>query len=389
MIAFLSKIFIKSQNYECSDVREKYGILCGSVGIFLNLVLCAIKFIAGFASGSIAITADAINNLSDAGSSVITLFGFRLASQKPDSDHPFGHGRFEYISGLLVSILIIFMGFELVKSSISKIVHPEDMPVLSTLTITILIISILIKVYMALYNAKYSKKIHSAAMKAVSTDSISDCIATLVVLISMFISNFANFNIDGYCGLIVSLFIIRAGILSIKETINPLLGQKPSGEFVDKIHSIVLSHKEVLGIHDLVVHDYGPGRVMISLHAEVSDKSDLLLVHDIIDNIERDLSKELGCNAVIHMDPISEDDEITLLLKEKVSGIVASLWQNATIHDFRMVKGESHSNLIFDTVLPFDAKISEDEAKCKIEAVVKEQIGKNYFCVIDIDRQLF
>ena len=386
MISLLSKLFIKNRgDYSDTAVRRAYGMLCGIVGISLNVFLFALKLIAGTLSGAISVTADAFNNLSDAGSSVITLIGFKLAGQKPDTEHPFGHGRMEYISGLIVSMIIIVVGFELARTSFDKITSPEPTE-FSYLTVGILTVSILIKLYMSLYNTRIGKKITSAAMKATATDSLSDCVATAAVLICTVLSGFTTVNLDAYCGLAVSLFIMYAGLRAAIETISPLLGEPPSKEFVEKIEKIVMSHDDIQGIHDLVVHDYGPGRMMISLHAEVPSSSDILYMHDIIDNIERELRDTLSCDAVIHMDPIDTDDDTVNELRHTVSEIVASIDSTMTIHDFRIVKGASHTNLIFDMVVPFSVKIPENELKQH----VCDKIGKlgNYYAVISIDKSL-
>lgn len=317
MFGLLSKIFIKNRDdLKNPAVRRAYGILSGTLGIVLNILLFAGKLTAGLISGSVAIVADALNNLSDAGSSVITLIGFRMAGQKPDKGHPFGHGRIEYISGLIVSMLIILMGFELGKSSVEKIISPGETE-FSVVAAVILAVSVLVKLYMCCYNGKVGKKISSPAMKATATDSLGDCISTMVVLICMFITKFTSFDLDGICGAAVALFIFISGLRAAKETINPLLGVPPTDEFVDEIGETVMSHKGVLGFHDLIVHDYGPGRRMISLHAEVPADEDLLKTHDMIDNIEKELSAKLGCDAVIHMDPIETDDKITMEAREK------------------------------------------------------------------------
>ena len=385
MITFLSKIFIRDrENTESPSVRGAYGTICGIMGILFNVLLFAIKLLAGFFSGAISVMADAFNNLSDAGSSVITLLGFRMSEQKPDKHHPFGHGRIEYLSGLLVSMLIILVGFELGKSSVEKIISPEPVS-FSLLTVGILAFSVLIKAYMAFYNFGIGKKIDSSAMKATGTDSLSDCVATSVVLVCLLISHFFDINIDAYCGLAVAAFIMFSGMRSAKETISPLLGEPPSKEFIDKISGIVFSHEGVEGIHDLIVHDYGPGRTMISLHAEVSADADLLATHDMIDNIEKDLREKLKCDAVIQMDPIITDDEVTLEVKEKIDALVKCIDHKLTIHDFRMVTGPTHTNVIFDVVVPFDVKKSEDEIREDIETIVKT-IDKNYFSVVNIDK---
>ncbi len=386
MITLISKLFIKKRkDFSNPDVRSAYGVLCGFVGIFLNIVLFAIKLIAGSLSGSVAIMADACNNLSDAGSSLVTLLGFKLASQKPDKDHPFGHGRFEYISGLVVSFLIIHMGFDLAKDSFSKILNPGEIQV-GFVSVAILVASVVIKLYMFLYNRIIGKKIDSSAMRATAADSVSDCIATSVIIISMLIAHFTNFNIDGWCGLAVSLFIVYAGFNAAKETINPLLGTPPSKDFVEGIESVVMSYPQVLGIHDLIVHDYGPGRIMISLHAEVSEKADLLQTHDIIDNIEKHLSEKLQCSAVIHMDPIANEDEDTINLKKDISEFITSTFgENVTIHDFRMVKGPSHTNVIFDVVVPFDSNLSDNDVREEINRHL-DTYKTRHFAVITIDR---
>ena len=320
MISVLARLFIMDhQNYHSPAVRRAYGILCGIVGISLNVLLFVLKLFAGAITGAISITADAFNNLSDAGSSIISLIGFKLSGTKPDSEHPFGHGRIEYISGLIVSMVILLMGFELAVSSVKKIITPETIE-FSYISMGILILSIIVKLYMAFYNRATDKKINSPSLRATSTDSLSDCISTLVILASMIIFHVWNVNIDAWCGLFVSVLIFTGGLKAAKDTISPLLGQPPSQELVDKIHSIVMSYKEILGIHDLVVHDYGPGRLMISLHAEVSASADMVETHDVIDNIERHLSSELGCEAVIHMDPVLNNDKTTTELRAKEIG---------------------------------------------------------------------
>ena len=385
MIKLLSKLLIKnSDDYSDPTVRRRYGILCGSVGVALNLLLSLGKFIAGLSVNSIAVIADAANNLSDAGSSVITMAGFKLAGQKPDPAHPFGHGRIEYISGLIVSMAILLMGFELLKTSVEKIFSPEE-TVFSIAAIVILCASIAVKLYIFFYNKKIAAKINSSAMAATATDSVSDCLATAATLLSIILSAATGINLDGYCGVIVALFILFAGFKAAKDTVNPLLGQKPDPEFVKQIEKTVLSHEEVVGIHDLVVHDYGPGRIMISLHAEVSDKENILKIHDVIDNIEKELQKKLECHAVIHMDPISTDDENTLKLKKEINEIVKKENPEFSIHDFRVVAGDTHTNIIFDLLIPYGISDDEETIKKKIDDEVKK-LNKNYFTVIEIDK---
>ena len=384
MISILSKFFIKNKELSEGKLRSAYGSLCCIVGICLNVVLFGIKYFAGVISSSIAITADAFNNLADAGSSVITLAGIRLADKKPDRDHPFGHGRMEYLSGLSVSVIIIIVGFELFKSSIDKIMNPSDVDT-SVVSIFILIVSILIKGYMFLYNNKIGKQINSAGMKATALDCIGDAVSTLVVLVSTAISYFTDLKIDGWCGILVALFIMYAGIRSVKETVGPLLGMPPEKEFVDEIERIVLSYEKIVGIHDLIVHDYGPGRVVVSLHAEVNGKENIYTLHDMIDNVEQRLSEELGCVAVIHMDPIETDNAVTTKVRNDVAEAMKLIGDNVTIHDFRLVPGDSHTNLIFDIVVPHEIKMSDKEIKEKVRNIISEKFR---YCnaVVNVDR---
>ncbi len=385
MIRLFARIFIKNREHcELPEVRQAYGVLCGAVGIGLNILLFVGKFLAGMISSSIAITADAFNNLSDAGSSLITLVGFRMAGQEPDPAHPFGHGRIEYLTGLFVSMLILLMGFDLAKTSAQKIIHPEDTQC-TTLVVTILVCSILIKFYMFLYNRSVGKIFKSAAMAATATDSLSDMISTTVVLAATLAGHFTGLHIDGWCGLLVGLFILYAGFSSAKETISPLLGQPPRKEFVDRIENLVLSHSEILGIHDLIVHDYGPGRVMISLHAEVPASGDLLHLHDTIDNIERKLNQELHCQAVIHMDPVMNDDEETRNLKKTVIGLLHDLDASLNLHDFRIVKGPTHTNIIFDILVPFGFSMKDSQILTAIQEKI-HALDDCYYAVVNVDK---
>lgn len=384
MIKLLIRFFIQnSEQTDAPEVREKYGILSGIVGIFFNILLFSLKFLAGLLSGAISIIADAFNNLSDAGSSIITMIGFRISTQEADSDHPFGHGRSEYIAGLIVSIIILIMAFELIHSSFMKILHPEPVS-FTPIVLLILAISILVKLYMYCYNTYISKKIASTALRATATDSFSDCLATSAVLLAMLVSHFLSVNIDGYCGILVGLFILWGGIQAARDTISPLLGQAPDPKFIQNIKSIVAQYPEVLGTHDLIVHDYGPGRRMISLHAEVPAKGDILKLHDTIDNIERRLQKELCCSAVIHMDPIMNDDAETLECQELVKGILAEIDPALSLHDFRIVKGPTHTNLIFDLVVPYQTPYSIDALKDAVKRKLQEK-NAQYFAVIQID----
>lgn len=389
MLTLLAKLFIKDhKNYKNPKVRQAYGMLCGLLGILLNLVLFAGKYLAGLLTGSIAITADAFNNLSDAGSSLITLIGFKMAGQKPDLDHPFGHGRIEYISGLIVAALILLMGFELAQTSFDKILNPEATG-LTVVSAIILIASIAIKGYMALYNNRTAGKIDSAAMKATGTDCLSDMASTAVVLICSLVGHFTDLALDGYCGLAVSALILFAGYSAAKDTLGPLLGQAPEPEFIQKIQRIVMESNIVTGIHDLIIHDYGPGRQMISLHAEVPVNVDILAAHDTIDNLERELKEQLGCDAVIHMDPIATDDELTTKLKAKVMIFAEEIAPEIGIHDFRVVTGDTHTNIIFDAVVPFNLEAEDVKSQLgsRIEAMQPEDDSTDrYYAVINIDR---
>lgn len=388
MISLLARFFIKDRkNYEDAGVRAKYGLFCGILGIILNFLLFCIKLFAGTLAHSVSVLADAFNNLSDAGSSLVTLLGFKAASQKPDSEHPFGHGRYEYIAGLVVSILIIMMGAELVKSSASKILSGVNDTHFTILTAVILGISVLVKVYIFVYNRRIGKRISSPALLAAGTDALSDIVSTLVIIAAAVFSEISGVAIDGWCGLAVSLLIIFAGVNAARDTVNPLLGQPPSKEFVDSVSTILLSHEEIVGIHDLIVHDYAPGHIMISVHAEISDKSDLIEAHELIDNAERELSQKLGCEAVIHMDPISTDDDRVNSVKCDVSRVLLKLHEDVTIHDFRMVDGNTLTNLIFDVVVPFEVKLDNNEIKQEVQRLVKE-LDNKYNTVVDIDRKM-
>lgn len=386
MITLLEKLFIKDKNNTTSPaVRQAYGVLCGVVGIFLNLLLFTGKFAAGLLSNSIAITADAFNNLSDAGSSIITLIGFKMAGQKPDPDHPFGHGRIEYISGLLVSVIILIMAFELIKTSFLKILRPEELS-FSPVVLVILAVSIVVKCYMAFYNLNIGKKIKSAAMKATATDSFSDSLATAAVLLATVVSHFTGLQIDGYCGILVGLFICYAGISAAKDTVSPLLGQAPDPDFVKQIEQIVMSYDGVIGIHDLIVHNYGPGRILISLHAEVPADGDILTMHDMIDLIEHDLRKQLNCSAVIHMDPVCVGDEETNRLKTLTLNCLKEIDERLTLHDFRIVNGPTHTNLIFDIVAPYRFPMTDRQLTEAVTARIQKE-HPDYFTVIEVDQQ--
>ncbi len=385
MITVLSRLFIKDRGkFEDQGVRRSYGMLCSIVGISLNILLFFGKYMAGIISGSIAITADAFNNLSDAGSSLITLVGFKFSGMKADAGHPFGHGRIEYLSGFGVSMVIIFMGFELLKTSVEKIRTPEPVET-GAVSVAILVVSICVKMYMCYYNRSVGKKIDSEAMKATAMDSLSDSVATTAVLISMIVAYVTSVNIDGWCGCLVAGFVLFAGYSAAKDTLNPLLGEPPSREFVEEIKGTVMAHPEIIGIHDLVVHDYGPGRRMISLHGEVPGNSDIFEIHDVIDRIEKELNHKLGCEAVIHMDPIEVDNAKVTEMKRAVADKIAEKFPGVSIHDFRMVQGPTHTNLIFDAVVPYGFETSNENVKMGIESLVEEK-WENYFAVVQVEQ---
>lgn len=385
MIKLLASLFIHKKDADASDVRGAYGTLCSIVGIILNLLLFAGKYLAGVLTASVAISADAFNNLSDAGSSLITLFGFRLAAKKPDPDHPYGHGRMEYISGFVVSLLILLLGFTLLKDSIVKIINPTEVE-WSLTGVIILAASVLVKAYMAFYNRRYGKKFNSSAMMATSADSLCDMVSTVVVLAATLLGHFFNWNIDGWCGVAVSVFIFYNGIKAAFETLQPLLGQLPERETVDQIYSIVLADPMIIGVHDLIVHDYGPGRRFITLHAEVPADCDIMKAHDIIDNKEVELFKKTGALATIHMDPVTVGDARIDEMKAEAERVIAALSPELSLHDFRVVVGETHTNLIFDLVIPHKFAMTDSEVKDSVTEKLREMLGQNIFTVIQIDR---
>lgn len=385
MITLLARLFIKDRDrVQDAAVRRAYGMLCSLTGIGLNVLLFFGKYLAGQLSGSIAMTADAFNNLSDAGSSVITLLGFRMAAKKPDPGHPFGHGRIEYLSGVAVSLIIIVVGVQLGIESVHKIMEPEAVDA-GLVPMLVLVASICVKGYMFAYNRGIGRKINSPGMSATAVDSLSDCIATGVVLISMLLARFANINADGWGGAAVAAFIIFSGFRAAKETLSPLLGNPPDAQLVKDISDIVLSHPEVMNVHDLIVHDYGPGRLMVSLHAEVPGDGDIYALHDAIDTIEYELESKLGCAAVIHMDPVSPDGTKTAHMRNELAEAVKAIDPRLSIHDFRIVDGPTHTNVIFDAVLPNDSALTEDEAKSALETLV-HSLWQNSHPKVHIDR---
>lgn len=385
MVSLLIKLFVPNANdTQSPQVRAHYGTLAGIIGIVLNLLLFFAKLIAGFITASIAITADAFNNLSDAGSSIVTLVGFRLAEKPGDAEHPFGHGRVEYVSGLIVSFVILFVGLELIKSSFGKILSPEP-TVLSAIPFAILIVSVLVKLWMNHFSRTLAKRINSTAMLATAQDSLSDAVATSAVALGMLLAHFTGWQLDGYIGLIVAAFIIYTGITTFRDNLSPLLGKTPDPQFVQKIKSTVLHHPEIIGIHDLIVHDYGPGQCMISLHAEVRADEDIMLIHDVIDRIELELRGTFHCEATIHMDPIDVDNKAVQHMYERVYGVIRTIDPQMNIHDFRMVVSPSHTNLIFDVVVPHGFRLNDTQVSQAVQSEVQKMDDGVYFAVIRVE----
>lgn len=385
MTKLLISIFIKdAHNITDNIIRKKYNTLCSITGLLCNILLFIVKFIMGMISGSIAVTADAFNNLSDAGSSLVTLAGFHISSKPADREHPFGHGRMEYLTGLIISFFILLVGIEFVKTSINKIIHPEPI-IFSWIVVIALVLSILVKLWMSKFYYYVGKKIDASPLRASAVDSLSDVFATAVTLVSVVFCKFTDLPIDGYMGIIVAGFILYAGYSTAKDTIDPLLGRPPEPELVHRIQEIMMSYNQILGVHDLIVHDYGPGRIMATAHAEVSVDADIMEAHDEIDQAEMQISKELNIHMVIHLDPINTDCEITAAAKEVVLETLNEISSELSIHDFRIVEGPSHTNLIFDILVPPEFSLSESELIEKLEKSVKEKNPK-YNLAINIDR---
>lgn len=386
MIRLLCKLFVKdAENVTSPEVRRRYGTLVSTVGILLNVLLCLGKLLASVLSGSVAMTADALNNLSDAGAQIISLISFKISAKPADRGHPFGHARVEYVASLIVSFLILTIGVELLRSSIEKLIHPKETE-FSLVAVIILGISVALKLWLCLFNRVISKKIGSKVMEATSADSLSDAGATAAVLVSSLILKFFHVDIDAYMGIAVAVFILVAGGKLLFETNNLLLGEAPDEEMVESIQLVVSQYPEVLGIHDLVVHNYGPGRTIASLHVEVDGSDNVFHTHDVIDNIERRLVAELGISCTIHMDPIVTDDEEVTEIRNKVIALIESIDPAWKIHDFRFVKGDTHRNLIFDVVVPFECKLSDRDIGQVVDKKIKE-IGEDCFAVITVDKE--
>ena len=387
MFENIIRIFVKdSDNIKSASVREAYGRFAGITGIACNVFLFVCKLAAGIVFGSISVIADAVNNLSDALSSTITTICFRISSKPADEDHPYGHQRMEYIAALIVSFIILFIGYELVCSSVDEILNPSE-TVFSYLTVAVLCVSIAVKLFMNRMFNFVAKKIDSTVLKANAQDSMNDVLSTTAVLASVIISALTPLTLDGYMGLAVSVFIIISGISLIKETLDPLLGTTPDLDFVKKIETKILSYGGILGIHDLMVHNYGPDKIYASVHAEVSASEDVLISHDIIDNIERDFLREDNVNLVIHMDPIVTDDENVTELKNKIEAILKDISEKLSFHDFRVVFCQSHTNLIFDVLVSYDFELSDEKLGELIQSRVCNKIGKNFYCVISYDKK--
>ena len=385
MTNLIIRLFIQNNvDIDNVQVHQRYGVVSGTVGILCNILLFFIKLLAGIFTSSVSIMADAFNNLSDAGSSIMTLIGFKIAVIPADDEHPFGHGRFEYISGFVVSMVIILMGFELMKTSIEKIVHPIEIN-FQIVSLAIMIFSIGLKLWMCFFYKKMGRIIGSSTLEAAAKDSLSDVVATLAVVVGILIYYIKGWNIDGYMGCAVAIFILYTGISTAKETINPLLGQAPDPDFVKEIEAKVLSYEDISGVHDLIVHNYGPQKKLISLHAEVPCNIDIMEIHDIIDTIEREITVKFHCEAVIHIDPIVTDDEKTLMLREKAEQIVSAIDQTLTIHDFRTVRNPEQTRMIFDVSVPYKFGKTNEELIKTIGTEI-QTLEDNCKAVIHIDR---
>ena len=384
MTDLLIKLFIKeNKKQDDPKVRGEYATLASGTGITVNIFLSIVKLIVGLIANSISIVSDALNNITDIGSSLVTMIGFKLSQKSSDKDHPWGHGRMEYITGFIVDMLIILVGFELFKSSIDKIIHPE-LPNINTITIILLVVAIFAKLWLFLFYKKIAKIIDSAALKGAAYDSISDTISTTAVLASAIVARFAEVSIDGFVSLLVSIFILITGFKATKEMIDMLIGTAPDKEFVKDIYKFVERYKEIVGIHDIMIHDYGPGRKIVSFHAEVPADGNICEVHDIIDGIEQDMFKKFGCITTIHMDPIVVDDEEINNMKKTVERVVKGINENFSIHDFRMTNGGKRVNVIFDLVVPFDEKVDFKELEKEVKTKI-HNLDNKYYAVINIE----
>ena len=384
MTKLLIKLFIKNADASTPKGRELFGRLAGAVGIICNLVLSIMKLIIGTVTNSVSITADATNNISDAGSSIVTLVGFRLSGKPADKDHPYGHARIEYISSLIISFIILLIGCSIFKESVIKIFKPEE-SLFNIATVIILVVSIIVKLWLSVFNTYLGKQIDSKALEATAIDSRNDVITTAAVLVASVISHFTGFNLDGYMGVIVSIFILISGINLVKETLNPLLGQPPTKEMFESIEKKILSYDNVLGVHDLMVHSYGPNTYFASAHIEMDAKIDVLVCHDIMDQIERDFKSDLNIHLVVHLDPTILDSPEINELKEMVTGIINEIDEELTFHDFRVVVGEENKNVLFDVVVPPEYKYSDEELEKMITKRITEMSNGKIFTVLVVD----
>ena len=391
MTDLLSRLFVKDyKNPSSPRVRTAYGTMVSVTGILINLILFVSKLLVGTLTASVAITADAMNNLSDAGSQLVSLISFRIAAKPADREHPFGHARIEYVASMIVSFLILYVGVELVRGSVEKLITPV-VPIFHVATIVVLAVSILCKLWLALFNFKLGRVINSGVMRATATDSLSDAIATAAVLLSIVIAPLLPASVSPYIdpvmGLIVAVLIFVAGGRILNDTKNSILGEAPCAETVETIRRVVAEYPEALGIHDMVVHNYGPSHVLASLHVEVDGSGDIFKIHDAIDNMEKQIGEELRIECTIHMDPIVTDDAKILELREAVKKKICEIDERLNIHDFRFVEGHTHTNLIFDIVMPFEMKMEEGELKRRVEEKVSELPGGTYFAVVTVDRE--
>lgn len=385
MFKLISGMILKDgKSIKDPKVREKFGVVGSVIGIICNVILFICKLVIGLLSGSIAITADAFNNLTDSGSNAVSIIGFKMSNRPADKEHPFGHGRYEYISALIVALLVLLVGFEVLCDSVPKILDPQpismDLPM-----VAVLVLSMFAKLWMSFFYAKTGREIESSVMQAASVDSRNDVFMTGSVFISVIIGSVFKISLDGWVGLGLSLFIFISGINIVKETLNPILGEPPTAEFVNKLTAKVLSYEGILGVHDMIVHNYGADKWMATMHAEVSANSDFIRIHDIIDTIEREVRKEMGVELVIHMDPIVIDDQKVNLMRALTAGFASEVDPRISIHDFRMVEGPTHTNLIFDVTVPYDIKLSDEEIVDALSSKTDELDG-NYFAVVTVDR---
>lgn len=385
MIELLARLFIRnSRHTDDPRVRTAYGMLCSAVAITLNILLAAAKFVVGTLAGSVSITADAMNNLSDVGSGALTLVGFRLSGKKPDLEHPFGHGRIEYVMGLVIAGLILYAGIDALRGAAGKLLHPEAME-FTWAAVAVLVLSILVKIYMSVFYRRIGRKIGSTAMEMSGADALNDTISTALTLVCLLVYKFTGLDLDAYAGIVVAVLLLKTGYEGGKETLGQLLGQRPSAELAEKVRQIVLSYPEVLAIHDLVIHDYGPGRCHVSLHAEVDGEGNIYELHEAIDRAMSELDHKLGCFSVIHMDPVDTKNERLAEMREETVQLLRSIDPVLSLHDFRMVPGKHRANLVFDVLVPFGYKLSDEDVRKAVRAAVEER-HPDCRCIIQIDK---